>query len=55
VQSDSVPAAVKRGTRKTLVEILEALQRALHPLMPFITEEIWPGIAGLAGRSGPAP
>jgi valyl-tRNA synthetase len=53
LQSDSIPAAVKRGTRKTLVEILEALQRALHPLMPFITEEIWQGIAGLAGRSGP--
>src|SRR5882724_9712391 len=53
LQSDSVSAAVKRGTRKTLVEILEALQRALHPLMPFITEEIWQGVAGLAGRSGP--
>jgi valyl-tRNA synthetase len=53
LQSDSVPAAVKRGARKTLVEILEALQRALHPLMPFITEEIWQGVAGLAGRAGP--
>jgi valyl-tRNA synthetase len=53
LQSDSVSAAMKRGTRKTLVEILEALQRALHPLMPFITEEIWQGVAGLAGRSGP--
>jgi len=53
LQSDSVSAAVKRGTRKTLVEILEALQRALHPLMPFITEEIWQGVAGMAGRSGP--
>jgi valyl-tRNA synthetase len=53
LQSDSVSAAVKRGTRKTLVEILEALQRALHPLMPFITEEIWQGVAGLAGRAGP--
>jgi valyl-tRNA synthetase len=53
LQSDSAAAALKRGTRKTLVEILEALQRALHPLMPFITEEIWQGVAGLAGRSGP--
>jgi valyl-tRNA synthetase len=52
--SDAISsAAVKRGTRKTLVEILEALQRALHPLMPFITEEIWQGVAGLAGRAGP--
>jgi valyl-tRNA synthetase len=52
--SDAISsAAIKRGTRKTLVEILEALQRALHPLMPFITEEIWQGVAGLAGRAGP--
>jgi valyl-tRNA synthetase len=53
LQSEAVSAELKRGARKTLVEILEALQRALHPLMPFITEEIWQGVAGLAGRSGP--
>ena len=53
LQSDSVSPELKRGTRKTLVDILEALQRALHPLMPFITEEIWQGVAGLAGRQGP--
>jgi valyl-tRNA synthetase len=53
LQSESASAEIKRGTRRTLVEILEALQRALHPLMPFITEEIWQGVAGLAGRSGP--
>jgi len=53
LQSDTTTPEIKRGTRKTLVEVLEALQRALHPLMPFITEEIWQGVAGLAGRSGP--
>ncbi len=53
LQSATIPAELKRGARKTLAEILEALQRALHPLMPFITEEIWQGVAGLAGRSGP--
>ena len=53
LNSETVSAELKRGARKTLVEILEALQRALHPLMPFITEEIWQGVAGLAGRSGP--
>ena len=50
LQSRERQPAVKRGTRQTLVEILEALQRALHPLMPFITEEIWQGVAR-PGRS----
>jgi valyl-tRNA synthetase len=53
LQSDRFSEAMKRGTRKTLLEIVEALQRALHPLMPFITEEIWQRVAPLAGRSGP--
>jgi valyl-tRNA synthetase len=53
LQSESSSEAAKRGTRRTLAEILEALQRALHPLMPFITEEIWQRAAPLAGRGGP--
>ena len=53
LQSESASEAAKRGTRQTLAEILEALQRALHPLMPFISEEIWQRAAPLAGRSGP--
>jgi valyl-tRNA synthetase len=41
LQSDTATEAQKRGTRRTLVEVLEVTLRALHPLMPFITEEIW--------------
>jgi valyl-tRNA synthetase len=45
-------AAAKRGTRQTLVRVLEAALRLMHPIMPYITEEIWQNIKGLAGVSG---
>jgi valyl-tRNA synthetase len=44
--------AARAGTQATLAQTLEALQRALHPFMPFITEEIWQRAAPLAGVSG---
>jgi valyl-tRNA synthetase len=50
--SDTAPEAAKRGTRHTLIHTLETLLRALHPLAPFISEEIWQRVRVSAGMTG---
>ena len=52
LQSDAAGAAAKRGTRRTLIHTLETLLRALHPIAPFISEEIWQRVRSSAGVDG---
>jgi valyl-tRNA synthetase len=52
LQSETAGAAAKRGTRFTLIHVLENLLRALHPLAPFISEEIWQRVRVSAKVSG---
>jgi valyl-tRNA synthetase len=51
LNSDTSSEAEKRGTRHTLINVLEHMMRLLHPIMPFITDEIWQKIKPISANT----
>lgn len=54
LQAEDALPALKRGTRRTLIHVLDKILRLLHPIMPFITEEIWERIRKFTNDEAPS-